>query len=125
MPAKRTLLLLAGVGIASGFLSALFGVGGGILFVPTLALVVGLTQIDAQATSLAAMIPVVVFGTWQQHKAGNVRWKAGIAVGLASVVGVVGGAALATSLDDDLLRKLFATFLLLVAAQLLWSTRER
>ena len=71
------------------------------------------------------MIPVVVFGAWQQHRAGNVRWKAGIAVGLASVVGVVGGAALATSLDDDLLRKLFAAFLLFVAAQLVWSTRER
>jgi uncharacterized membrane protein YfcA len=93
--------------------------------VPTLALVVRLTQIDAQATSLAAMIPVVVFGAWQQHRAGNVRWKAGIAVGLASIVGVVGGAALATSLDDDLLRKLFAAFLLVVAAQLVWSTRER
>lgn len=119
-----TIVLALVLGFGAGILSGLFGVGGGILFVPTLALVVGLTQIDAQATSLAAMIPVVVFGTWQQHKAGNVRWKAGIAVGLASVVGVVGGAALATSLDDDLLRKLFATFLLLVAAQLLWSTRE-
>jgi uncharacterized membrane protein YfcA len=120
-----TIVLALVLGFGAGILSGLFGVGGGILFVPTLALVVGLTQIDAQATSLAAMIPVVVFGTWQQHKAGNVRWKAGIAVGLASVVGVVGGAALATSLDDDLLRKLFATFLLVVAAQLLWSTRER
>ena len=120
-----TIVLALVLGFGAGILSGLFGVGGGILFVPTLALVVGLTQIDAQATSLAAMIPVVVFGAWQQHKAGNVRWKAGIAVGLASIVGVVGGAALATSLDDDLLRKLFATFLLVVAAQLVWSTRER
>jgi uncharacterized membrane protein YfcA len=69
------------------------------------------------------MIPVVAFGAWQQHRAGNVRWKAGIAVGAASVVGVVGGAVLATSLDDDLLRNMIAAFLLLVAAQLLWSTR--
>ncbi len=92
---------------------------------PTLALVVGLGQLDAQATSLAAMIPVVAFGAWQQHKAGNVRWKAGLAVGAASVIGVVGGAVLATSLDDELLRTLFAIFLLIVAAQLLWSTRGR
>lgn len=118
-----TIALALGLGFGAGALSGLFGVGGGILFVPTLALVVGLGQLDAQATSLAAMIPVVAFGAWQQHRAGNVRWKAGIAVGAASVVGVVGGAVLATSLDDDLLRNMFAAFLLLVAAQLLWSTR--
>jgi uncharacterized membrane protein YfcA len=118
-----TVVLALALGFGAGALSGLFGVGGGILFVPTLALVVGLGQLDAQATSLAAMIPVVAFGAWQQHRAGNVRWKAGIAVGAASVVGVVGGAALATSLDDDLLRNMFAVFLLLVAAQLLWSTR--
>ena len=120
-----TILLALVLGFGAGILSGLFGVGGGILFVPTLALVVGLTQIDAQATSLAAMIPVVFFGAWQQNRAGNVRWKVGIAVGLASIVGVVGGAALATSLDENLLRKLFAAFLLFVAAQLVCSTRQR
>lgn len=120
-----TVVLALALGFGAGALSGLFGVGGGILFVPTLALVVGLAQIDAQATSLAAMIPVVVFGAWQQHRAGNVRWRAGIAVGLASIAGVLGGAVLATSLDDELLRKLFAGFLLVVAGQLLWSTRER
>jgi len=120
-----TLTLALLLGFSAGVLSGLFGVGGGILFVPTLALVVGLSQLDAQATSLAAMIPVVVFGAWQQHKAGNVRWKAGLAVGVASVVGVLGGAVLATSLDDELLRNLFAVFLLFVAGQLFWSTRGR
>jgi len=120
-----TVVLALVLGFSAGALSGLFGVGGGILFVPTLALVVGLSQLDAQATSLAAMIPVVAFGAWQQHRAGNVRWKAGFAVGAASVLGVLGGAVLATSLDDDLLRNLFAVFLLLVAAQLLWSTRGR
>jgi len=120
-----TIALALVLGFSAGALSGLFGVGGGILFVPTLALVVGLSQLDAQATSLAAMIPVVAFGAWQQQRAGNVRWKAGLAVGAASILGVVGGAALATSLDEDLLRNLFALFLLFVAAQLLWSTRGR
>jgi uncharacterized membrane protein YfcA len=120
-----TIIVALVLGFGAGTLSGLFGVGGGILFVPTLALVVGLGQLDAQATSLAAMIPVVAFGAWQQHQAGNVRWKAGIAVGLASVLGVVAGAALATSLDEELLRTLFAVFLLVVAGQLLWSTRGR
>jgi hypothetical protein len=118
-----TVVLAFALGFGAGALSGLFGVGGGILFVPTLALVVGLSQLDAQATSLAAMIPVVAFGAWQQNRVGNVRWKAGLAVGAASILGVVGGAALATSLDEDLLRNLFAVFLLFIAAQLLWSTR--
>jgi uncharacterized membrane protein YfcA len=120
-----TIVLALVLGFGAGALSGLFGVGGGILFVPTLALVVGLDQLGAQATSLAAMIPVVAFGAWQQHQAGNVRWRDGIALGLVSIVGVVGGAALATSLDDDLLRNLFAGFLLVVAAQLVWSTLDR
>jgi uncharacterized membrane protein YfcA len=120
-----TIVLALVLGFGAGALSGLFGVGGGILFVPTLALVVGLDQLGAQATSLAAMIPVVAFGAWQQHQAGNVRWRDGIALGLVSIFGVVGGAALATSLDEDLLRNLFAGFLLVVAAQLVWSTLDR
>ena len=119
-----TIALALVLGFGAGVLSGLFGVGGGVLFVPTLALVVGLGQLGAQATSLAAMIPVVAFGAWQQHRAGNVRWREGIAVGVASIAGVTGGAALATSLDEQLLRYLFAGFLLLVAAQLVWSARR-
>ena len=119
-----TIALALVLGFGAGALSGLFGVGGGILFVPTLALVVGLGQLEAQATSLAAMIPVVAFGAWQQHHAGNVRWREGIAIGAASIVGVTGGAALATSLDEQLLRYLFAGFLVLVAAQLVWSARH-
>jgi uncharacterized protein len=112
------------LGFGAGALSGLFGVGGGILFVPTLALVVGLGQLDAQATSLAAMIPVVAFGAWQQHRAGTVRWGEGIAIGVVSIAGVTGGAALATSLDEQLLRYLFAGFLVVVSAQLVWSARR-
>ena len=116
-----TIALALCLGVAAGALSGLFGVGGGVLFVPTLAFVVGLSQLDAQATSLAAMIPVVAFGAWQQHRAGNVRWRVAIAIGLASFVGVAGGAALATSIPEALLRDLFAGLLLIVAGQLAWS----
>jgi uncharacterized protein len=109
------------LGFGAGVLSGMFGVGGGLLFVPTLAFVIGLGQLEAQATSLAAMIPVVAFGAWQQHQAGNVRWREGLTIGVTSIAGVTSGAALATSLDDALLRDLFAGLLLFVAAQLVWS----
>ncbi|MEO8289560.1 MAG: sulfite exporter TauE/SafE family protein [Gaiellaceae bacterium] len=112
------------LGFAAGVLSGMFGVGGGIVFVPTLALVLGLTQLSSQATSLAAMIPVVAVGAWQQHRYGNVRWRAGIVVGLVSAAGVAGGVALAGSLSDELLRDLFAGLLLVIAARLAWSARH-
>lgn len=120
-----TAAILAGVlGVAAGVLSGMFGVGGGILFVPTLALVLGLTQLGAQATSLAAMIPVVVLGAWRQHRYGNVRWKPAVVVGLASAAGVAAGALLAASLPDAVLRRLFAGLLVVTAAQLALSERR-
>lgn len=112
------------LGFAAGGMSGLFGVGGGILFVPTLVLVLDLTQLSAQATSLAAMIPVVAVGAWRQHRYGNVRWRAALVVGLASAVGVAGGVVLADALGDVTLRRLFAALLVVVAAQLAWSARR-
>jgi uncharacterized protein len=112
------------LGFAAGVLSGMFGVGGGILFVPTLSLVVGLTHLEAQATSLAAMIPVVAVGAWRQHGYGHVRWKAALAIGLASAIGVAGGVILADTLSDDTLRRLFACLLVVIAARLAWSIRH-
>jgi uncharacterized membrane protein YfcA len=119
-----TIILALVLGFGAGVLSGMFGVGGGVLFVPTLVFVVGLGQLEAQATSLAAIIPVVAFGAWQQHRAGNVRWRIALILGVLSVLGVYAGASLAIALDEDLLRKLFAGFLIVVAAQLVWSTRR-
>jgi uncharacterized membrane protein YfcA len=119
-----TVVLALVLGFGAGAFSGLFGVGGGILFVPTLAFVVGLGQLGAQATSLAAMIPVVAFGAWQQHRAGNVRWREAMGIGLVSFVGVAGGAVLADSLPEALLRDLFAGLLVVVAGQLVWSLRD-
>ena len=114
--------LAAALGFGAGILAGMFGVGGGILFVPTLTLVVGLSQLSAQATSLAAMIPVVVVGVWRQQTYGNVRWRPALVMGACSAAGVAGGVALASSLPDDLLRKLFACLLVIVAARLAWQT---
>ncbi len=102
----------------------MFGVVGGILFVPTLALVLGLTQLEAQATSLAVMIPVVAVGAWRQHRYTNVAWRAATLVGVTSAAGVVGGAALAASRPDDDLRRLFAGLLVVTAVHLVVSRRR-
>ena len=116
-----TILLAVALGFAAGAVSGMFGVGGGILFVPTLSLVLGLSQLSAQATSLAAIIPVVAVGAWRQHDYGNVRWRAALVIGVVSAVGVAGGVALASSLSEDILQKLFGGILLVFAARFAWS----
>jgi uncharacterized membrane protein YfcA len=119
-----TLALAILLGFSAGIVAGMFGVGGGILFVPTL-IALGLGQVEAQATSLAAILPTVAAGTWRQASYGNVRWKPALVVGLVSVVGVAGGAQVALSVPEDVLRRLFAVLLAAVAAQVAWRARSR
>jgi uncharacterized protein len=117
-----TIALGVALGLLAGVLAGMFGVGGGILFVPTL-VALGLGQLDAQATSLLAILPTVAAGAWNQHRYGNLRVRAAVVVGLASVAGVLVGASIAIALPESALRRLFALLLLLVAARLVWRAR--
>ena len=118
-----TVTLAVLLGFAAGVLSGFFGVGGGILFVPTL-VALGLSQLGAEATSLLAILPTVAAGTWRQRRYGNVRWRTALALGVSSIAGAVAGVQVATALPEDTLRRLFALFLLTVAAQLAWRARR-
>jgi uncharacterized membrane protein YfcA len=114
-------LVLAGaLGLLAGVLAGMFGVGGGILFVPTLALVLGLTQIHAEATSLLAILPTAAAGVWRQRSYGNVRWRPALILGVAAIAGVEAGVQIAESLPEHALRRLFAVLMLGVAAQIAW-----
>ena len=86
---------------------------------PTL-LALGLGQRHAEATSLLAILPTAAAGAWSQNRYGNVRWRAALVLGVASIGGVIGGGVLAESLPEHVLRKLFAVLLVCVAAQLAW-----
>lgn len=106
------------IGLAAGVLGGLLGVGGGVLFVPGLVIVVGLTQHEAEATSLLAIVPVALVGAVRQNRYGNVRRDDALLVGVLSVAGVAGGVALANTLSGAVLRTAFAALILLIAAQL-------
>jgi uncharacterized membrane protein YfcA len=108
----------AGLGLAGGVVGGMLGVGGGIVFVPTLALVLGLSQVDAEATSLLAIIGVGIVGAWRQYGYGNVRPRDGAVMGALSVLGVAGGVALANVLPEHALKLLFAAFMLYMAMSL-------
>jgi len=118
-----TYVLAVVLGLAAGVLAGMFGVGGGILFVPTL-IALGLDHHDAIGTSLLAIIPTAAVGTWRQSRYGNVRWRAGAVLGLAAAVSAQGGVALAEALSDATLRRLFAGLLVVVAAQVAWRARS-
>ena len=114
-------MIAAGLlGVLAGVLAGLFGVGGGILFVPALALGLGLTQLHAEATSLLAILPTVAAGTWTQQRYGNVRWRDALVVGVAGIGGVEGGVYVAKALPESTLRLLFGLLMVLVAAQIAW-----
>lgn len=104
------------VGIVAGILSGLFGIGGGIIMVPTLIAVFGLGMLNANATSLAAMLlPVGVFGVISYYKAGYINVRNALWISAGLLIGSFVGAELAVSVDVKVLSKLYAAFLLYVA----------
>ena len=119
-----TFALAIALGALAGVLAGLFGVGGGIMFVPIL-VALGLSQHDATGTSLLAILPTVVAGTWQHQRYGNVRWRAAMMIGIAAAAAAQGGVLLAEALPDRVLRRLFAGLLVLVAGQIAWRARRR
>jgi uncharacterized membrane protein YfcA len=119
-----TYALAVVLGLVAGLLAGMFGVGGGILFVPTL-VALGLDHHEATGTSLLAIVPTVLVGTWRQARYGNVRVRAALVIGIAAAVAAQGGVLLAVSLSDETLRRLFACLLFVVAAQIAWQARAR
>jgi uncharacterized membrane protein YfcA len=106
------------IGLAAGVLGGLLGVGGGVLFVPGLVIVIGLTQHGAEATSLLAIVPVAAVGALSQDRYGNVRRGDAMLMGVLSIAGVAGGVVLANALSGPVLRSAFAALILLIAVRL-------
>jgi len=104
--------------LAGGAVGGLLGVGGGVLFVPALAIFLGSTQLEAEATSLLIIVPVAIVGTWRQHRLGNVRISDGATMGLLALPGVLAGVAVANVLPQRALELGFAAFALFIATQL-------
>jgi uncharacterized membrane protein YfcA len=106
------------IGLAAGVVAGLLGVGGGALFVPALTIGLGLSQVDAEATSLLAIIPVALVGAWRQRANGNIELRTGLQLGLLAVAGAVVGAAIANAVPERALEIGFAVLIAVVAVQL-------
>jgi uncharacterized membrane protein YfcA len=117
-PARRPTLALAGIGVAAGFFSALFGVGGGVIVVPLLVLLIGLEAHVATGTSLAAIGLTAVFGVASFAALGEVDWDAAVTVGLPAMAGSVAGVWVQQHVSSRLLTLLFALLVAAVAVRL-------
>jgi hypothetical protein len=106
------------IGVLAGVLAGMLGIGGGALFVPALVLILGLSQVDAEATSLLAIIPVAAVGAWRQHRYGNLRLADAALVGALAVPGTVAGVALVNALPERAVEVAFALLQLSIAARL-------
>jgi uncharacterized membrane protein YfcA len=103
------------IGVAAGLVAGMLGVGGGILFVPALTLFLGLAQVDAEATSLLAIIPVALVGAASQARYGNFRAGDAAVLGVLAVPGAIGGVAMVNAIPERVTRTLFALLMLYVA----------
>ena len=110
------------VGAFAGLLAGLLGVGGGVLFVPALTVFLGLSQIDAEATSLLAIMPMAIVGAWRQHGYGNVSLRDGALLGGAAIPGAVLGVAIVNVVPERVVQIMFAGLMLVIAWRMV---RER
>ncbi len=121
---RREQIGAAGVGLLAGFLSGLFGVGGGILIVPGLVLLLGMSQRLAHGTSLAAIVPIALAGVGGYALDRAVDWAAGALLIVGAATGAVAGTTALRSISENWLRALFSAFLVAAAVRLFFPVTE-
>lgn len=110
---------LAVLGLVTGLLSSILGVGGGLVLVPALVLLFGFSQHGAEGTSLAVVIPTALVGAYRHTRRGYTRWSTGLTVGAGGLAGGLAGATVALALDGIVLQRLFGLFLALMTVRML------
>jgi len=118
------LLLYVLIGLVAGTASGLVGIGGGVLVTPALVLIIGMTQQQAQGTTLALMVPPIgLLAAWEYYQKGFVDLKVAGLICLGFFIGGFFGAKIATGLPNTVLEKLFGATLLLVGLKMLFLSK--
>lgn len=117
-----TLMILVCIGILAGILSGFVGVGGGIIVVPALIYFLGLTQFQAQGTSLAMMIPPIgILAVWNYYKADNLNVNFAIVLAVSFVIGGYLGSKMSLKMPENRVKLIFGLIMLYVAIRMIWS----
>lgn len=107
------------VGLAAGIMSGFLGIGGGIIIIPALTMILGFSQQQAQGTSLALLLPPIgILAVMNYYKAGSVNLKAAAFMALTFIVASYFSSKIAVQVPEQMLKKVFATFLLFYALKL-------
>ncbi len=125
LPSLADLFSLMALGAALGLFGGLFGIGGGIIAVPVLALGFGMSQALAQGTSLSMMVPILIVGLWKYSRKHPIPLPSAIYAALLASLTTYFVAEFATDLDQDTLRAIFASFLLILGIQMGWKSSGR
>jgi len=116
------LLILIGIGIVTGIMAGMLGIGGAIIMIPALVYLMGFSQQTAQGTSLAVMLPPIgIIAAYNYYKAGHVNFKFALILAAFFLVGSYFGSKFALTIPQTVLKKIFGVLLLLVAAKMLLS----
>ena len=108
------------LGVFAGALASALGIGGGIIFVPAFVSLFGFAQLEAQGTSLAIIVGTSIVATVGHARKQRIDWKIAVFVGLGGIAGAVLGSRTAFYLDEDLLRRMFAVLLVILAFRMAW-----
>ena len=112
--------LLIALGIVAGITSGLVGIGGGIILVPALVFLFGLSQHHAQGTTLALLVPPIgIIAAWSYWRHGYVDFRIAGLIGLGFLLGSLVGARFSLAISDAVLQKIFGVFLLLLSLKIL------
>lgn len=115
-----TFLILLIIGLAAGILSGVAGVGGGVIVIPALIFALGMTQFEAQGTSLALMVPPIgIMAAYNYYQDGYVNWKYALILAIFFVIGGYLGSKMVLSLPQGMIKKGFAVFIILIGLKML------
>jgi uncharacterized membrane protein YfcA len=119
-----TAIALVFIGLATGTLAGLLGIGGGVVMVPAMIVFFSELNVVAKGTSVAVIIPTSIMGTWRNWKADNIDLKVAAIVGFGGIVSAVAGGVIADQMSEDLSNILFASLVLVVAARMIFDLRR-
>jgi uncharacterized membrane protein YfcA len=117
-------IALVFIGLITGTLAGLLGIGGGVVMVPAMAVFFNELSVVAKGTSVAVIIPTSIMGTWRNWKADNIDLRVAAIVGVSGIISAIAGATIADHMAQDLSNILFASLVLIVAIRMVWDLQR-
>jgi len=122
----QTIFILICLGVFTGMLSGVVGVGGGIILVPALVYLLGFSQLNAQGTSLALiMFPVGILGVLQYYKNGHINFSIVLILAIGFIIGSFFGSKIALNIPQDITKKIFASLMIIIAVKMLFFDTKK